>query len=149
MMTVTSTTFKEGEKIPALYTCEGRDINPPLRFSGVPGVAQSLALIMNDPDAPMGTWTHWMIWNIQPTLQEIPEHYGLSQEVEGWTSAGTPGYHGPCPPSGVHRYFFKLYALDTMLDISTETDAASLMQAMEGHIIDHAQLIGTYQKSGK
>ena len=105
----------------------------------------SLALFVDDPDAPMGTWVHWTIWNIEPTLQDIPEHYGLSQEIEGLTNR-SPGYHGPCPPSGTHRYFFKLYALDCMLDISMETEASGLVEAMQGHIIEHAELMGTYQK---
>ena len=149
MMNIASSAFKEGEAIPAIYSCEGRNSNPPLRFNNVPGTAQSLALIVDDPDAPMGTFTHWTMWNISPTLVEVPEHYAPAQETEGRNSSGGPGYRGPCPPSGLHRYFFKLYALDTMLDISTETDAIGLAEAMQGHIIATAQLMGTYQKQQK
>lgn len=145
-MNVTSTEFAEGAEIPALYTCDGRDINPPLRLGEVPSTTQTLALIMDDPDAPVGTWTHWTMWNIDPTITEIPEHYAPSLGVEGVTSRGTPGYHGPCPPSGSHRYFFHVYALETTLDISTDTDAGGVRAAMDGHIIAEATLVGRYAR---
>src|SRR3989338_10824520 len=117
MMNITSSAFKEGESMPAIYTCEGRNINPPLRFGNVPSTAVSLALIVDDPDAPMGTWVHWTMWNIDPAITEIGENSVPAGAVQGLTSSNKNAYGGPCPPSGTHRYFFKLYALDTLLDL--------------------------------
>lgn len=141
-MKLTSTAFT-GE-IPPVYTCDGQNINPPLSISEVPAEAQSLVLIVDDPDAPRGDWVHWLVWNISPATTEISEN--SVPGTEGTTDFGEIGWGGPCPPSGVHRYFFKLYALDTSLDLPTSTTKADLLAAMEGHILVTNELIGTYQR---
>lgn len=121
-------------------------MNPPLSISDVDQNAKSLVLIVDDPDAPGGTWVHWVVWNIRPDTREIAEGSVPEGATQGKTNRAH-SYHGPCPPSGVHRYFFKLYALDCMLDVSMETEAYGLVEAMQGHIIDHAELMGTYEKN--
>jgi len=146
-MHITSSAFAHKEPIPSKYTCDGEDVSPPLVFADVPNDAKSLVLINDDPDAPRGTWVHWTMWNIDPTVREVPENTVPPASVEGTTSFGKPGYGGPCPPSGTHRYFFKLYALDTLLDLAPETDAATLEKAMDGHILAQAELIGLYQRN--
>lgn len=147
-MKIKSRAFEEGEKIPSKYTCDGENINPPLEISEVPGNAKSLVLIMDDPDAvkPAGkVWDHWLVWNIPPSTTEILE--GREPEgVHGKGTAGNKEYYGPCPPDAEHRYFFKIYALDNMLDIPEGSTKAVLEKAMEGHIIDMAELIGRYQR---
>ena len=145
-MQLTSPAFSHNEAIPKKYTCDGDNINPPLTITDVPKDTKSLALIIDDPDAPMGTWVHWTVWNMDPGMTEIAEN-SVPNGVEGYTSSGKPGYGGPCPPSGTHRYFFKLYALDTLLDLSPRTDASQLEQAMQGHVLDSAELMGTYSRS--
>lgn len=145
-MKITSSAFENSDSIPAKYTCDGNDINPPLIFSDIPENAQSLVLIMDDPDAPMGTWVHWIVWNIDPGARGIPENSVPKGSIEGKTSWGRSGYGGPCPPSGTHHYFFKLYALDTQLDLSSDADKPQLEQAMQGHILAQAELIGPYQR---
>jgi Raf kinase inhibitor-like YbhB/YbcL family protein len=145
-MKISSSAFGHNEAVPKKYTCDGSNINPPLTIADVPADAKSLALIVDDPDAPAGTWIHWTIWNINPGLTEIAEN-SVPAGVEGYTSFGKPGYGGPCPPSGTHRYFFKLYALDTLLDLSPRADAKQLEQTMQGHILNQAELIGTYKRS--
>ena len=132
--------------IPSKYTCEGEDINPSLKIVGVPKNAKTLVLIMDDPDAPMGTWVHWLVWNMSPQTTEILENSVPTSSVEGTTSWRRTGYGGPCPPSGTHRYFFKLYALDIALNLSPQTDKAGLEKAMAGHILDKTELIGLYKK---
>jgi len=149
-MTITSSVFKNNEKIPAKYTCDGANINPPLEFFDAPKNTLSFTLIMDDPDAPMGTWVHWTIWNIMrdvsPTTDEILENQVPVGAVEGKTSFGKPGYGGPCPPSGTHRYFFKIYALNIKLDLPSSTDKTGLEKGMEGHILAKGELIGLYSK---
>jgi len=148
---LTSTAFTQGKPIPAAYTCTGRNISPPLAWSKAPAGTQSFALIVDDPDAPGGTWTHWVIYNIPSTEVGLAE--GI-QPVErlgngslnGKNSWGKVGYGGPCPPSGTHRYFFKFYALDGTLSLSSGATAAQLVQAMQGHTLATAELMGTYSK---
>lgn len=145
-MKITSPAFENNTSIPAKYTCEGANISPPLAFSDVPENTKSLVLIMDDPDAPIGTWVHWVLWNINPKITEIPENSVPSDAMQGKTSRQN-SYGGPCPPSGVHRYFFKLFALDTILDISDQTDANGLVKVINKNIIAQAELIGLYQRN--
>ncbi|OGI70681.1 hypothetical protein A3A09_01815 [Candidatus Nomurabacteria bacterium RIFCSPLOWO2_01_FULL_42_20] len=144
-MKIESTAFQNNQSIPSLYTCDGANINPPLTFSDIPAGAKSLALIMDDPDAPMGTWDHWIIFNIPPETKEIKE--GLVPEgVLGVTSFRKTGYGGPCPPDREHRYFFKLYALDTILNLPEGSSKKEVEVAMSGHIIAQAELVGKYNR---
>lgn len=145
-MELRSPKFRNGNPIPPQYTCDGINISPPLNFIDVPKESASLALIVEDPDAPNGTWVHWLIWNIPPHLTSIDEHFVMKGTVEGVTSFGRSGWGGPCPPEGVHRYFFKLYALDSMLQIPNSSGVIVLKKAMDGHIIKKAELMGTYTK---
>ncbi|MBD3360547.1 YbhB/YbcL family Raf kinase inhibitor-like protein [Candidatus Peregrinibacteria bacterium] len=145
-MEITSTAFNNNENIPSKYTCDGQDINPPLQISGTPENAKSLVLIVDDPDAPAGTWIHWTVWNIDPKIIEIPENSVPAGAVEGETSFENTGYGGPCPPSGTHRYFFKLYALDIMLDLDQNAKSDDIYQVMEGHTVDSAELIGLFSR---
>jgi Raf kinase inhibitor-like YbhB/YbcL family protein len=146
-MIITSPNFGAGEVIPARFTCDGGDANPELRIQGVPVEAKSLVLIMDDPDAPGGTFTHWTVWNIDPRTGVIAEGSAPLGAVEGKTSFGRRGYGGPCPPPGKpHRYFFKLYALDTVLNLEPEVSVSELKNAMQGHIVAEAELMGTYQR---
>lgn len=144
-MKIESSAFKHNEKIPAKYTCDGENISPPLAISEVPGNAKSLVLIVHDPDAPAGTWVHWNVWNIPPQTKEVREG-GVPQGIEGATSFNKPGYGGPCPPSGTHRYFFKLYALDTMLDLPSSAMKGEIEKSMTGHIIAYHEFIGLYER---
>ena len=144
MMKLTSPAFTNQTIIPQKYTCQGKDINPPLTLSNIPQGTISLALIIDDPDAPMGTWNHWLIWNIKPT-EEIKED--SAPGTQGKNSWGRNDYGGPCPPRGKHRYVFKLYALDSSLDLPTGATKAELEKAMMGHILERAELLGVYQKS--
>lgn len=146
-MQIKSSAFEHNEQIPAKYTCDGENINPPLEFLDVPENAKSLVLIMDDPDAPMGTWVHWTVWNIDPATIEIVENSVPAGAQEGKTSFGKSGYGGPCPPSGTHRYFFKLYALATMLELSSDADKSKLESTMQGHILDRAELIALYKRN--
>lgn len=144
-MQIESSAFANKEKIPSTYTCEGQDISPPLKFSGIPAKAKSLALIVDDPDAPSGTFDHWIAWNLPATTTELKE--GASFPNEGSNGFGATRYRGPCPPRGKpHRYFFKLYALDTMLDLENGSTKDGLLNAMKGHILKQAELVGTYQR---
>jgi len=145
-MKITSSEFENGQMIPSKYTCDGENINPPLVISDVLSEAQSLVLIMDDPDAPMGTWVHWTLFNIDPKTAEIAEAKYPSGAIQGKTS-GANRYGGPCPPSGIHRYFFKLYALDTKLDLTAEADKSQIEQAMQNHIIAQAELMGRYSRN--
>lgn len=144
---LTSPTFHDTQPIPPRCTADGLDRSPELRIDGVPEGAQSLALIMDDPDAPMGTWVHWVLWNIPPGTNAIPEGTEPDGSVSGRNSWGRTGYGGPSPPSGTHRYFFKLYALDNELDLPPTADKAALERAMAGHILGTAQLMGTYSRN--
>jgi hypothetical protein len=145
-MIITSPLFQHNGFIPSRYTCDGDNINPPLEIKDVPKEAKSLVLIVDDPDAPGDTWIHWTVWNINPKTARIAENGVPGQATEGKTSLGKSGYNGPCPPSGTHRYFFKLYALDAILDLSFQADKATLQKAMEGHILENAELIGLYSR---
>lgn len=155
-MKITSPAFENQQTIPAKYTCIDGDINPPLSFSDVPQNAKSLVLIVDDPDAPGGTWTHWVVFNISPNVGGIGEN-SEPDGIEAMTSFGKPGYGGPCPPpaspeqlqrgeSGTHRYFFKLYALDLMLDLTESADKKAVEEAMNGHILAQAELVGLFSK---
>ncbi len=156
-LTLTSSAFGPNGAIPKKYTCEGDDVSPPLAWSGVPAAAKSLVLIVDDPDAPdpkapKTTWVHWVVYDIPPTQQSLPEGIGRSplpagarQGLNDWKRAA---YGGPCPPVGRHRYFHKLYALDTQLGDVGSATKAKLEQAMEGHVLEKAELVGTYQKGG-
>src|ERR1051326_2739219 len=142
-MQILSAAFGAGQAIPAKYTCDGDNTNPPLTFGEVPDQTQSLALIVDDPDAPNGTWTHWTLWNISASTTAIAENLLPSGAVVGQTSFGSQGYGGPCPPAGQqHRYFFKLYALDAKLTIPSYSDVKALTDAMDGHILQEAELMG-------
>ncbi len=145
-MKISSPAFSDKDRIPKKYTCDDVNVNPPLDIEGVPEGAESLALIMDDPDAPVGTWVHWTLWNIPPDTYEIKENSVPEGANEGNTSFGHPGYGGPCPPFGTHRYFFKLYALDTKLDLSSSADKDKLERAMTGHILAEARFYGVYSR---
>lgn len=145
-MSIESPAFKNGVAIPAKYTCSGQGINPPLTISNIPAGAKSLAFILDDPDAPMGTFTHWIIWNIPPATTRIDENSVPSRAVQGKNSAGQNKYFPPCPPSGVHHYHFKIFALDTILSLSQDAHVKELQNAMNSHIIATAELIGIYRK---
>src|SRR3989344_1638301 len=136
-MQILSSAFKENDFIPSKYTCDGNDVSPPLEFINVPKEAKSLALIMDDPDAPMGTFVHWVVWNILSSTKKISEGEELTFP-QGKTDFGKLGYGGPCPPSKIHRYFFKLYALNTILNIRPGSTKQELEKAMKGHIIEMA-----------
>ncbi len=152
-MNITSSAFAHNEPIPRLYTCQGRDISPPLAWSGVPATAKSLVLIVDDPDAPdpahpRATWVHWLLYNLPTTCTALPEAVktlpaGTLEGINDWKRSG---YGGPCPPIGRHRYFFKLYALDGVLPDLRFPTKAVLEDAMRGHVIAETQLIGTYIK---
>ncbi|MCK4357577.1 MAG: YbhB/YbcL family Raf kinase inhibitor-like protein [Candidatus Cloacimonetes bacterium] len=142
---IASTAFAEGEMIPRKYTCDGDDISPPLQISDVPENTKSLALIMDDPDAPVGVWDHWIVFNIPASISQISEGEE-PQGTPGKNSWGRTGYGGPCPPSGTHRYFFKLYALDTMLDLEPGASKKKVLKAMEGHILAQGELMGKYKR---
>lgn len=148
---VRSSAFEEGGAIPARYTCDGLDISPPLSWGSVPDGAQSLALIADDPDAPRGTFVHWVIFNL-PTdmghlMEDIPNRPTLpSGAMQGVNGAGGIGYMGPCPPSGTHRYYFKVYALDTRLDLGGRATKEDIMGAIEGDVLAEGQLMGVYQR---
>ncbi len=142
---LTSPAFSHNGQIPQKFTCKGDDVNPKLDISGIPSGAKSLALIVDDPDAPRGTWVHWVIWNIPPT-GKIGEDSVPQGASEGMTDSGMPGYGGPCPPSGTHRYFFKLYALDITLNLSPDARKPDLENAMRGHILAQTELIGLFSK---
>ena len=154
-MKLTSTAFGENQSIPKLYTCEGKDMSPPLAWSGVPANAKSLALIVDDPDAPdpaapQMTWVHWVLYNIPASATGLAEGIApgalAKGTLEGLNDWKRTGYGGPCPPIGRHRYFHKLYALDTVLPDLKKPNKGALEQAMKGHIVAQTQLVGTYQK---
>lgn len=142
-LSVISTVFSHKGHIPPEYTCDGKDINPPLEINQIPEGTKSLALIMEDPDAPRGTFDHWIVWNISPN-EAISEQSTVG--VSGINDFGKIGYGGPCPPSGVHRYFFKIFALDTKLDLVEGSDKTALLDAMSDHILAEGQIMGLYQK---
>jgi len=143
-MQIISPHFQNNTMIPKKFTCQGDDINPTLLIRGVPSATKSLALIVDDPDAPMGTWVHWVVFDVPATIMEIKENSVPGKQ--GHTDSGKNCYHGPCPPSGTHRYFHKIYALDTVLNLKEGITKKELEKAMEGHILDKAELIGLYKK---
>jgi Raf kinase inhibitor-like YbhB/YbcL family protein len=145
-MKISSPSFSHETIIPRKFTCQGKDINPEFIIEGVPENTNSLVLIMDDPDAPMGTWDHWVVWNIEPTVSKIGENSTPKKGVIGKNSWGKNSYGGPCPPSGTHRYYFKLYALDIEPNLPTNTRKKDVEKAMKGHIITEAVLMGKYQK---
>ena len=145
-MKITSSAFGHNTLIPSKYTCEGQNINPPLSIKDIPAGAKSLVLIVDDPDAPMKTWTHWTAWNISPETAELSENSIPVGCIEGTTSFGRTGYGGPCPPSGTHRYFFKIFALDGLLDLQQGAHLANLTTALQNHIIEKVEFIGLYKK---
>ena len=143
-MKLTSTAFTNEEKIPVIYTCDGNKVNPPLSISGLPTGTKSLALIVDDPDAPRGTFTHWVIWNIDPVTTQIVSGKTPPKSQEGTNSAGSIGFVPPCPPTGSHRYFFTLLALDSTIGLDAKAKKADLEAAMKGHIMEQTNLIGAY-----
>lgn len=138
--------FANNEKIPAKYTCDGNDTSPPLESSEIPTGTKTLAIIADDPDAPMGTWVHWLVWNIPVSGTTVKINEGEKIGTEGKNDFGKKEYGGPCPPSGTHRYFFKIYALDTELTLEEGSTKAQLEKAMKGHILAKAELIGLYSR---
>ena len=144
---VTSRAFSQSGKIPKKYTCDSANVSPPLRIENIPKTARSVALIVDDPDAPGRTWTHWLLWNISSKVSEIWENNVPQNAVEGTSDFGNAKYGGPCPPSGTHRYYFKVYALDTTLYLPSSSKKATLEKAMAGHIVAEGSLMGTYSRS--
>jgi len=145
-MKLSSPAFENFQKIPVSYTCDGNKIHPPLTIAGMPAETKSLIIIVDDPDAPNGTFTHWIIWNIDPSIKEIQEGIVPEKSQEGMNSAGTVGYTPPCPPStdGKHRYFFTLYALDAKLGLDGKATKKDVEQAMVGHVMEQSLLMGVY-----
>ena len=148
-ITMMSPAFSEGETIPVQYTCDGSDISPPLTWSDPPDGTVGFALISDDPDAPMGTWVHWVVYDIPADEGGLPENVPAessldSGAVQGVTDFGSVGYGGPCPPSGIHRYYFKLYALDAMLGLKSGATKGMVLEAMRGHVLAEARLMGRY-----
>jgi Raf kinase inhibitor-like YbhB/YbcL family protein len=150
-MQITSAAFRDGEDIPVKHTCDGEDVSPPLEWAGVPEGTKTLAIICDDPDAPMGIWVHWVVFNIPGNTTQLPEGVPPEREldigaVQGMNDFKKIGYGGPCPPSGVHRYFFKIYALDSELDLTSGATKNHVMLSMEGHVLEEAHLMGTYRR---
>ncbi|MBS3817931.1 YbhB/YbcL family Raf kinase inhibitor-like protein [bacterium] len=148
---LTSSVFENEGMIPSKYSCDGEDISPPLSWSSVPEGTQTVALIADDPDAPMGTFVHWVLFNLPANVQELPEDVPSDKKLDNGALQGTNdfkkiGYGGPCPPGGTHRYYFKIYALDTELDLKAGATKKDLLNAMEGHILAQGQLMGKYQR---
>jgi Raf kinase inhibitor-like YbhB/YbcL family protein len=151
-MQLTSTAFSEGEPIPAKYTCDGKDVSPPLKLADVPPGAKSLVLVADDPDAPVGTWVHWVLFDLPPATTELPEDLPKTQYLPGGAKQGLNdfkrlGYGGPCPPPGKpHRYFFRAYALDVQLGLNPGISRKEIDRAMEKHILAQGQLMGIYKR---
>jgi len=161
---ITSSAFEDGGLIPAKYTCDGADVSPPLQWDAVgadvspplqwdavPEGTRSIALICDDPDAPMGTWVHWVLFNLPSDAKELAENIPTEETLpngakQGVNDFGRVGYGGPCPPGGTHRYFFKIYALDTEVGLQAGADKRRLLKTMEGHILGQGQLIGKYKR---
>ena len=142
-LVITSSAFKNNGFIPSKYTCDGNDVNPALRIEGIPMETQSLVLIVDDPDAPMGTWNHWVVWNISPT-EKIEEN--SVPGIEGLNDFGKHSYGGPCPPSGIHRYFFKVYALDNKIVLDQNSRKRAIEEAIKGKILAEGEIIGRYER---
>jgi len=151
-MDLISSAFREGTTIPARFTCDNINVSPPLEWTEGPSGTKSYALICEDPDAPRGTWVHWIIFNIPATTHELPENVPATESLnngarQGMTDFGSVGYGGPCPPSGTHRYYFKIYALDFVLDHTGPITRKELLGAIGKHILDEGQLMGRYKRS--
>lgn len=151
-MKISSSAFAPGAAFPQIYSCKGENQSPPLAWDKVPPNTKSLALIMDDPDAPRGTFVHWLAWNIDPKLMKLTAHLLPTAPIailsQGLNSAGKKGYIGPCPPAGIHRYYFKLYALDSVLSLPKDSRKEELVQEMAGHIIGTAELMATFSAEG-
>ncbi|MBS1271579.1 MAG: hypothetical protein MAGBODY4_00711 [Candidatus Marinimicrobia bacterium] len=148
---LTSSAFEQGGMIPVKHTCDGEDVSPPLSWSGIPDSAESLALIADDPDAPGQTWVHWVLFNLLAEVTSLDENLSTEATLEngaiqGITDFGSHGYGGPCPPGGTHRYFFKIYALDTTLNLDSNTRKSDVVKAMDGHILAKGELVGKYSR---
>jgi Raf kinase inhibitor-like YbhB/YbcL family protein len=151
---VTSAAFEEGGVIPAEYTCDGRNVSPPIAWEGVPPRAKTIALVADDPDAPRGTWVHWVLFNLPAGERGLAEGVPATETLasgarHGKNDFGGAGYGGPCPPSGTHRYYFKLYALDAALNLPSGATKEQLLKALEGHVVGEGQLMGRYQRGAK
>ena len=149
---VKSSAFEEGGMIPSKYTCDGPDVSPPLSWDQPPDGTKSQVLINDDPDAPMGTWVHWVLYGLSPDTLELPEGVPVDKKVlggakQGTTDFGRTGYGGPCPPGGTHRYYFKLYAIDIKLDLDAGVTKKEVLKAIEGHVLAKGQLMGRYSRS--
>ena len=150
-MEIKSSVFKNEDFIPKKYTCDGLNISPPLEFSNIPSNTKSIALICDDPDAPMGTWVHWVLFDLPVDIKNLDENISRDKILSngakhGINSGKRIGYDGPCPPSGTHRYFFKVYALDTKLSLESGITKEQLLKSMEGHILAQGQLMGKYKR---
>jgi hypothetical protein len=151
-LTLTSTAFTQGNPIPAKYTCSGENISPPLAWGDPPAGTQTFALIMDDPDAPAGTWVHWIVYYLPAGVRSLPEDFKNGTKFDdvaalfGKNSWGKTAYGGPCPPSGTHRYFFRLYALDNVPAFPKEPTQKQVLAAIEGHLLGYGELMGTYRK---
>jgi Raf kinase inhibitor-like YbhB/YbcL family protein len=143
---ITSPVFEKNGLIPEKYTCDGMDINPQILITNVPTNTKSMALIVDDPDAPAGTWVHWVVWNIDPHSYDIKENSIPEGSSQGLNDFHKHNYGGPCPPSGTHRYFFKLYALDTKLTLNYNSTKVRVEKAMQGHIIAESRIVGLYKR---
>ncbi len=148
---IRSTAFEEGGSIPKKYTCDGTDISPPLSWTQPPEGTKSLVLICDDPDAPMGTWVHWVLYGLSPDTLELPEDVPDKKEILGGARQGTNdfrriGYGGPCPPGGTHRYYFKLYAIDSEPGLSSGATKKEVLDSIEGHVLAEGQLMGRYSR---
>ena len=149
---VWSSAFGEGERIPSDFTCEGANMSPPIEWTGVPSAAGSLVVIADDPDAPSGDWVHWLVYDLPPSLTQLPAGIPEGGRLSGGGSQGSSdfgalGYGGPCPPSGTHRYFFKVYALDGMLNLKPGAAKKELLAAMQNHVLAEGRLMGIYERS--
>lgn len=149
-----SSAFSNMKPIPVKYTCDGQDVSPPLKWSGIPQNAKSIVLIVDDPDAPKGTWVHWVLYDIPPGVDSLSENQPRTDTLssgakQGLTDFKRIGYGGPCPPSGTHRYFFKIYALDTILNLSAGKTKKEIENAIKDHIISQGELVGTYSSKHK
>ena len=148
---IRSSAFGEGELIPIKYTCDGGDVSPPLSWAQLPNETKSIVLICDDPDAPMGTWVHWVLFGLSPDTMELPEGVSNEKEVLGGAKHGLNDfrkycYGGPCPPGGTHRYFFKLYMVDTQVDLNAGATKNEVLSAIKGHILAAGQLMGRYSR---
>lgn len=147
-LTFTSFPFEPGDSIPTEFTCEGADVSPPLAWGNVPDGAESMALIVDDPDAPGQTFTHWVLFNLSPDQTQLERDFDPQSAVEGANDFGNAEYGGPCPPpgDGPHRYFFRLYALDTVLDLGPGASRGQVTDAIDGHVLAETELVGTYER---